>query len=186
MSALAASQDGLRGAVVLLHHEDRGVGVVVLEVEQVLDRGPAPRVHALVGVAHHAQVPVLGGEQVHQVVLGAVRVLVLVDQDVPEPLLVVLEDLGVLAEQPDGLHDDVVEVERPGRAQAPLVLGVDLADRLLEVRVRGLLGVLAGADEVVLGLADHRGRSAGPGTASDRGPCRFSTMAMTRSVSPSS
>ena len=101
------------GAVVLLHQEDLGVGVVALEVQEVLDRRAAPRVDALVGVAHHADVPVLVRQQVHQLVLGPVRVLVLVDEDVPEPLLVVLEDRGVIAEQPNGLGDEVVEVQRP-------------------------------------------------------------------------
>ena len=87
-------EDVRGGAVVLLHQEDLGVGVVALEVKEVLDRRSAPGVDALVGIAHHTDVPVLVRQQVHQLVLGPVRVLVLVDEDVPEPLLVVLEDRG--------------------------------------------------------------------------------------------
>ena len=153
-------EDVRGGAVVLLHQEDLGVGVVALEVQEVLDRGPAPRVDALVGVAHDADVPVLLREQVDQLVLRAVRVLVLVHEDVAEPLLVVLEDRGVVAEQPDGLGDQVVEVERPGGELALLVLHVHVRDRLL-VEVARHLRELGGRQDVVLRLADRRGHRPG-------------------------
>jgi hypothetical protein len=39
-----------------------GLGVVVLELEDVLDVGPAEAVDALIVVAHHRQVAVLGGQ----------------------------------------------------------------------------------------------------------------------------
>ncbi len=98
----------------------------------------------------------VGREHVDELVLGAVRVLVLVDQDVPEPLLVVLEDLRVSPEQTDRLADQVVEIESAGVALPPLVLGVDPRDRLL-VEVRGHLGELLRAEHAVLCLADRRG-----------------------------
>ena len=94
-------QDRLGRAVVLLHDEDGGVGVVVLEVQEVLDGGAAPGVDALVGVADDTDVAVPGRQHVHQEILGAVRVLVLVDEDVAEPLLVVLQDFWMFAEEPD-------------------------------------------------------------------------------------
>ncbi len=69
---------------------------------------------------------VAAGEQQDDLVLGLVRVLVLVDEDVLEPFAVVLEHVGVLAEQPHGVDQQVVEVHRPGLAQPGLVLGVDV------------------------------------------------------------
>ncbi len=80
----------------------------------------------LIGVADDADVLVAAGEHEDHLVLGLVRVLVLVDQDVLEPLAVVLEHVAVLAEQHDGLHQQVVEVHRPGLLEAELVLGVDV------------------------------------------------------------
>ena len=77
-------------------------------------------------------VAVLGGEQQDELVLRRVGVLVLVDQDVLEALLVVREHVGVLAEQRDGVHEQVVEVHRAGLLQAGLVLGVDVGDLALE------------------------------------------------------
>ena len=146
-------QDVLGRAVVLLHQEDGRVGIVALEVEHVLDRRAPPAVDALVGVADDADVAVLRGEQVHELVLGAVRVLVLVDHQVREALLVVLEHLGMLAEQPHGLGDQVVEVERAGLALAPLVRLIDLDDRLL-VEVARHRREVVGPDHAVLGARD--------------------------------
>ena len=51
-------EDQLRGAVVLLELDDRGVRLVALEVEDVAQVGAAPRVDRLVVVADDAQVVV--------------------------------------------------------------------------------------------------------------------------------
>ena len=127
---------------------------------QRLDRpGAAGRGHqrsgrkALVLVAHDADVAVVGGQQQHEVVLDPVRVLVLVDQDVLEPLLVVAQHVGVLAQQAQGLAEQVVEVHGAGPQQPVLVLAEDLRDLALE-QVAGALGVGPDVDAVVLGRAD--------------------------------
>ena len=150
------AEDRLRRAVVLLHEEHGRVGVVALEVEEVLDRRAAPGVHALVGVADDAEVPVTRREEVHEAVLRAARVLVLVHHEVAEPRLPRGEHVGVVAEQADGRTDEVVEVERTGAALAVLVGEVDLRDGLLvdgDCRV----GELLGGGEGVLSAADRRG-----------------------------
>ena len=61
----------------------------------------------------------------------------------------------MVAEQPNRLHDDVVEVQRPRRPESLLVRGVDVRDRPLVERA-GLGGELGRRDEVVLGATDHR------------------------------
>ena len=149
-------QDVLRRSVVLLHQEDGGVRVVPLEIQDVLDRGASPGVDALVGIADDTDVAVLLREHVHELVLRSVRVLVLVDQDVPEPLLVVLEHLRVIAEEPDGFADQVVEVQGAGIALPALVLRIEPSDGLL-VQVGGEVGELRRAEHAVLRLPD-RGR----------------------------
>jgi hypothetical protein len=58
-------EDRRRRAVVLLELDDGRLRVVVLELEDVADVGATPRVDRLVVVAHHHEVAVLGGEQVH-------------------------------------------------------------------------------------------------------------------------
>src|SRR5690606_36886021 len=48
-------QDGLRGAVVLLQQDRPRIRVVLLEILDVPDGGPAERVDRLVRVTHHTE-----------------------------------------------------------------------------------------------------------------------------------
>jgi hypothetical protein len=85
-----------------------------------------------------------------------VGVLVLVDEDVPEPASVVLGDGGHALQQRHRLHDQVVEVERVRRAQPGLVDAVDLGHGAL-VGVGGPLGGVLGGQQLVLQVGDLRG-----------------------------
>ena len=98
--------------------------------------------------------PWLAAEQQNELVLGDVGVLVLVDEHVLEPLTVGLEDVRVLAEQGDGVDEQVVEVHRPGGVQPALVLGVHLGMFAVE-DVLGAVGGGGGVDELVLPEADR-------------------------------
>ncbi len=84
-----------------------------------------------------------------------VGVLVLVDQNVPEPAPVVLGDVRVVLQQLHRAHDQVVEIEGVRLAQASLVAVVRLGEHLL-VRVGGLVGPGERRDEFVLQVADLR------------------------------
>lgn len=77
-------EDVLRRAVVLLELDDRRLRVVLLEVHDVADIGAAPAVDGLVGIADDAEVVVARRENLRELVLRAVRVLILVDEDVAE------------------------------------------------------------------------------------------------------
>ena len=70
------------------------VGKILLELQNVADVGAAPRVDALVLVAHRADVLVLAGQQLHQLVLRPVGVLVLVDEQIAIATLVALARFG--------------------------------------------------------------------------------------------
>ena len=89
-----------------------------------------------------------------------VGVLVLVDQDVPEPPPVVLGDLRKGLQHSDCLADEVVEVQRVGRAQPALVLAEDLGDDAgqLLLGLRRLGRGLLGADQLVLEVRDPVGQ----------------------------
>ena len=73
----------------------------------------------------------------HELVLRMVGVLVLVDEDVAEPAPVVLGDLREGLQDVDRRHDQVVEVQRVGLPQPPLVAGVGLGEHPLVVRALG-------------------------------------------------
>ena len=154
-------EDELGRAVVLLELDDGGLRPVALEVEDVAQVRAAPRVDRLVVVADDAQVAVACRQRPHPQVLGAVRVLVFVDVQVAPLLLVLGEDVGRLLEQPDGLEQEVVEVERVRLAQPLLVARREPGDGPLAV-VGGVLGEEGRVEHLVLGPADraeHRARA---------------------------
>ena len=123
----ACRGEDVRGrAVVLLEADDDGAGEVLLEAQDVADLGAAPAVDRLVVVADDAEVAVGGGEQAQPEVLRDVGVLVLVDEDVAEPALVLRQHVGVALQDGEDVHQQVAEVAGVEDAQPLLVLGVEL------------------------------------------------------------
>ena len=135
-------EDRLRRAVVLLQQVGGRVGEVAQEVLRIARVRRPPRVDALVRVAHDADVAVALGELARERVLRRVRVLELVDEDVPVLARAPRPRLLRFAEEPHGLHEQVVEVERGGVAQALLVALVGARDDLLEVAFAAALEVV--------------------------------------------
>ncbi len=163
---VGGGQDGLGGAVVLLQQDRARVREILLELDDVADAGAAEGVDGLVGVADDAQLARLDtgvgwrDQLADQLVLRVVGVLVLVDQHVPEAAPVVLGHGGQPLQQRDRLHDQVVEVERVGRAQPGLVDAVDLGDLALVVVGGPGRGVI-GREQLVLEVGDLRGDRTG-------------------------
>ena len=153
-------EDGLRAAVVLVEHDRGDVVERLLELGDVAEVCAAEAVHALVVIADDRDLFVLGGQRERELVLRHVGVLVLVDQHVLEPLLVVSQHIGMVTEQLDGLHQQVVEVHRPRLQQAGLVVDVDVGVLALE-DVGRALHCLRWGDQLVLPQADLAVRSAG-------------------------
>ena len=157
--AVRCLDDGLGGPVVLFQADELIVGVVVFEVQDVLYVGTAEAVDRLGVVAHHADVLEEGGQTADDEVLCEVGVLVLVHKDVLEVVLVLVEDVGVVAEQHVGEEEDVVEVHRIGTLQAVVIHLEDLGDEGLVGLAVGLLddgvvGVVLGRVEARLGGGD--------------------------------
>ena len=150
-------EDGLGRAVVLLELENLRGRVVALEIEDVADVGAAPAVDRLVLVADHAQISRSRGERLHDQVLDAVGVLVLVDQQMRRAPLPSLEDFRKALEQQPGLQLQIAEVHRVHRAHPLLVEPVDLRDRGLAPGLSAREHLL-GRDRLVLGLLDSRAR----------------------------
>ena len=147
-------EDHLRGAVVLLERHHLGVGIVAAEAEDVAHISSPPPKDRLIIVSHDGEVAVLLREQLHQDVLGQVGVLVLVDEEVSEPRLVVLTNRVGLAEELHRSDEQVVEVERVGAAHLRLIGDECPGDGAL-VGVPGVFdGVRLRIEELVLGGAD--------------------------------
>ena len=142
-------QDAARGAVVLLELDDLELGVVLLQQLQVLDVRAAPGIDRLIVVAHRGEGAAHARQQLEQAVLGAVGVLVLVDEQVAQLVLPALAHFGVLVEQAHGQRDEVVEIHRLVGAQGALVFLVELGGDRGDFVV-GELGGLLGRDHRVL------------------------------------
>ena len=119
-------EDGLGGAVVFLELDHGGVRIVLFEAEDVLHIGAAPLVDGLVVVADDTDVTVFRSEEMHQLVLDAVGVLVLIDEDVLEAVLVFLENVGMLAEELRRQAENIVEIDGVVLRQGVLVIADDL------------------------------------------------------------
>jgi hypothetical protein len=146
-------QDVLRASVVALQPHDLRGGEVLLEVQDVLNVGTPEPVDGLVVIADNSQIAVACSKQGDQAVLGCVGVLILVDEDVPEQVLITLQHLGVLLEKAHCEENQVVEVHGVVCSEEPLVLPVDRCGHRVVERCRGLCERL-GANELVLGVVD--------------------------------
>ena len=146
-------EDVAEGAVVLLELHHLGVGVVLLEVQDVLDVGATPGVDGLVVVAHDHEVAAGGGQHVRDLVLDVVGVLVLVHADLHEAVLVLLEHIGVVPQQAVRVDEQVIEVHGVGTLETNLQLAVDAGSSRERRRVGQALE-LVGQHEGVLGAGD--------------------------------
>jgi len=123
------AEDPLRAAIVLLEPHHAHVGEVPLELEDVVQVGPAPAVDRLVRVAGDGQIRMVQGQGPAQQVLGEIGVLILVDEDVLVAVVERAADLRVLAEQRDRVQQQVVEIGRVCPRQLGLIGQIDLLDQ---------------------------------------------------------
>ena len=87
------------------------VGQSAVKSRMFAGQRAAPAVDRLVVVADDGQVARGAGQQRDEAVLHGVRVLELVDEDVPAALRQRVEHLGEVAEEPQRQHEQVVEVD---------------------------------------------------------------------------
>ena len=99
------------------------------------------------------------GQLQHDAMLGEVGVLILVHQNVAELLLIAGQDIGMVAEEQEGVEQQVVEVHGV-RLPAPLpVAAVHLAQGghvggLVDLAGFAAGGIGGGCHQVVLGVGD--------------------------------
>ena len=135
-------QDASGGAVVLFQLDHFQGRPVFLELLQVFRAGTAPGINGLVVVADHGELAFRQGEHFHQLVLGAVGVLVFIHQQVLNTVAPLFQNARLLLEHARGHQDQVVEVHCVAHPQHAVVaaighggaqrfIGIRSADRLL-------------------------------------------------------
>ena len=95
-----------------------------------------------------------GGQGLDDAVLGAVGVLVLVDQQVVETPGLGRADLGKPRKKLLGQQEQVIEIDRAGRLQRPLIAAVGRRGQMLLVGL-GHGDRFLGPDRTVLPAADE-------------------------------
>ena len=104
--------EDMRGrAVVLLQPDHVRAGKILLEPQDVAHLGAAPAIDRLVVVADAADVPVPGRQQPQPQILRDVRVLILVDEDVAEPALILRQHVVMGLEDRHHMQQQVAEID---------------------------------------------------------------------------
>ena len=142
-------EDGLCRSVVLFQFNRCRIGIVPGKVDDIADIGTAPGVNALVRIADDADVAPAGSQDLGQGVLGMVRILVFVDQDVLETGLVLFPNIFLFLQKAHGQEQEVVEVDSIVFPQLFLVQGVDVG-YFLFVEIGGFRRKGLGVHEDVL------------------------------------
>ena len=144
--------------IILLELDRFARGEILLEIEDVGDIGTAPAVNGLIVIADNHKILVLGSKQIGDLVLYVVGVLILVHADVAKALLVLFENVRMVAEQLERTDEQIVEVHGVGGAQSALQLQIHLR-RLFIVRTVGALEHVLRPDHRVFGrrnlASDH-------------------------------
>ena len=141
------------GAVVLLELEGRDALEFAGELLDVLDARATPAIDGLVVVAHHEEPPPVSRKERDPCVLKGVGVLELVHEQVREPLLVLGEQVGLLAQHLPRPEQELGEVDEPARRARRLVGPVHLGHPPFPEVAR--LGEMAGAHPVLLLAVDE-------------------------------
>ena len=119
--AVGGVEDRLRRSAVFLEDHLPGPRIRAIEVEDIAHGRAAKTKDRLIVVAHHRDVPVPRGEELHQLELRVVGVLELIDEDVAESRLIPLQDVRARAQETQGQNDLVAEVHVPLPSHQPLV-----------------------------------------------------------------
>ena len=147
--AAARVHDLGAGAVVGLHVEHARAGVGVLEVHQIVGRGAAEAIDALVLVAHEEQVAAGAGQQVADALLDGRGVLRLVDLDVVVGAAVALQQRRHDGERAVGEGEQVAKVHHAALALCAAVVLVQLFQVKAVVGAGAALGGLQGVADAV-------------------------------------
>ena len=125
--AVCCPHDGLCATVVALQFEEFGIGIALLEGQNILDIRSAEGINRLRIISHHANMVLRFGELTHDEVLNMVGVLILIHEDVMEDPLVIPENFRMLAEEQAAVDQQVVKVHRISSLKPRLVVLVEPA-----------------------------------------------------------
>ena len=119
------TQDVPGRAVIVLEPHHRRPRKVMLEAQDVVDLGATPAIDRLIVVTDAAEVVPALRQKSQPEILDHVGILILVHQHVFESALVLLQDVGILAEKPQTFEQQVAEVGGVEGLQPRLIGGIE-------------------------------------------------------------
>ena len=142
-------------AVILLQTDGFRVLELLFKLQNVRDGCTAELVDTLVVIADNADVLVIACQQAGEHILRVVGILILVHEHIAELALVVFKHLGVVLQQQNGFHDNIVEIQCTGLFHGLFVIAVDVCDLFTEVVTGGIRAELTRGHQLVLRAGDH-------------------------------
>ncbi len=131
-------EDDLGGTVILLQQNDLGIGIKLLEFQNVIDVCAAPAVDRLVRVAGGTDIFVIHGKHVGEDKLGVVGVLILIDKDVLKSLLKLLADFLIITKHDRHLKKQIIKIDSLIFGKNLLVTDIGSRDVLFKKAARSL------------------------------------------------
>ena len=103
-------------------------GEILFKPQDIAHLGPAPAVDRLVIIAHAADIPVPLRQQPQPQVLGDVGILILVHQNISEPALILLQQVGVTLENLNAIEKQITKIHGVQSSKPLLIVCVYLDD----------------------------------------------------------
>src|SRR5690554_1381860 len=118
--------DIFRRPVILFQLENACLRESRFELQNIIDIGSTERIDALCIITHYTYAVMLSGQLFYDEVLCKIGILILINQDELEPVPVVFQYIGIIAQQDIGIEQQVVEIHAVSCLEPVLIKPVDL------------------------------------------------------------
>ena len=146
-------KNGFSGTVILLQQNNLGLGIIFLEIQDILHVSTTPTVDRLVRIPNNTDIFKTGSQEFDQLVLSMVGILVLINVDVLEFLLIVSQNIRILIKETQGQHNQIIKVNRLRLTQLFLISSVTLGhDLRIHITSLGSIGHII--NQVILSIGN--------------------------------
>ena len=120
-------KDILRRTVILLKTDDFCIRKYPLESQNIADISSAEFVDRLVIVTYYAEIFISGCKKAYKLKLCSIRVLILINHDISEPLLISLQYIIAVLKQLNSFYDQIIKIERIISSKCCLIFTINLS-----------------------------------------------------------
>ena len=153
-------KDILRRTVILLKTDDFCIRKYSLESQNVADIGSAELVNRLVIITYYAKIFISGCKKAYKLKLGSIRVLILINHDISEPLLISLQYIIAVLKQLNSFYDQIIKIERIISSKCCLIFTINLSCSFLIEICSGIHLHLIRIQKLILRMGNLRQKCA--------------------------